>query len=221
MAAAFQVISTEGLGQARLKDIAGAAGVSLGSVQHYFRHRDSLVTETFRSLIELSGATWRLVSEREPDPLRRLLALLRFQVTGWAPFEQRWSFWLEFWSASRRIPELEEHAGEIYSHWQEPFEAVVSEGRARRVFTPVLPSSDLSLKLMALVDGLAVRVLVDRRAVGEEEMADLLTSTACADLGVAPAEREAALQGLPRTIGLSYPGESPATAAIDWSPLDR
>ena len=62
MSAAFDVMSKEGVAEARLVDIAGAAGLSLGSLQHYFRHRDVLVTETFRSLIELSGAIWRHVN---------------------------------------------------------------------------------------------------------------------------------------------------------------
>ncbi len=221
MNAAFDVMSREGVGEARLIDIAEAAGLSLGSLQHYFRHRDVLVTETFRSLIELSGAIWRHVSRAEPDPLRRVLALLRLQVKGWAPFDQRWAFWLEFWSAARRLEQLKGYVPEIYARWQRPFEEALTEGAAAGILTMREPVSEYSLKLMAMIDGFAVRVLVDPKTVDEDRMAELLVSTICRDLSIADGDLSAASVGLPHVIGISYPAETPLTGTIDWSPLDR
>lgn len=221
MGAAFDVISTQGLAKTRLTDIAATAGMSLGSLQHYFRQRDELVTETFRSLIELSGAIWRHVSRAEADPLRRLMALLRLQVSGWAPFERRWAFWLEFWSAARRIEELKEYVGEIYARWQAPFEEALCEGVRAGVLTQREPVGDYSLKLMALIDGAAIRVLADPATFGEETMERLLVSTVAKDLAISEGDIRSARDGLPRVIGASYPGETLVTDRIDWSALDR
>lgn len=220
MTAAFDVISTGGLGEARLADIAEVAGLSLGSIQHYFRKRDQLVTETFRSLIELSGAIWRHVSLTEPDPLRRLLALLRLQVSGWAPFERRWTFWFEFWGAARRIDELATHVSGIYASWQHPFEEALTEGAEAGVLTLREPVAVYSLKLMAIIDGLAIRALVDPENFDSRQMSKMLLSTVCHDLSIAGSDSATALEGLPEVIGISYPAETPVGERIDWLPLD-
>ncbi len=221
MTAAFEVISTEGLGAARLADIAAVAGLSLGSIQHYFRKRDQLVTETFRALIELSGAIWRHVSRTEPDPLRRLFALLRLQASGWSPFERRWTFWLEFWSAARRVDELKAHVAEIYASWQRPFEEALTEGAQAGVLTMGEPVGVYSLRLMAIIDGFAIRALVDPENFDARRMSEMLLSTVCQDLRIAPDDFAAALEGLPEVIGILYPAETPIAEQIDWSPLDR
>lgn len=221
MTAAFDVISTEGLGAARLADIAEVAGLSLGSIQHYFRKRDQLVTETFRSLIELSGAIWRHVSRTESDPLRRLFALLRLQASGWAPFERRWTFWFEFWGAARRIDELKAHVSEIYASWQWPFEEALTEGAEAGVLRLREPVAVYSLKLMAIIDGFAIRALVDAGNFGEHQMSEMLLATVCQDLSISADDFAAALDGLPEVIGIAYPAETPIAERIDWSPLDR
>src|SRR5690348_14257805 len=56
--AAVRVIAERGIDGARLADIAEAAGVSLGLVQHYFRHRRRLLLEVFRREEERISETW-------------------------------------------------------------------------------------------------------------------------------------------------------------------
>ena len=61
----MRVIAAQGVGQARLADIADEAGVSLGLVQHYFRHRERLVTEAFASETERVTRRWREIAEAD------------------------------------------------------------------------------------------------------------------------------------------------------------
>lgn len=221
MAAAFTVISTAGLGETRLADVADAAGISLGSVQHYFRQRDALVIDTFRSLIELSAAIWRHVSQAEPDPLRRLMALLRLQLSGWAPFEQRWAFWLEFWSATRRIDALKPYVPEIYRCWQVPFEEALTEAAAAGMLTPPASLGEYSLRLTSLIDGFVIRALVDPPALDTERIESLVVATVARDLKISARDLKRARRNLPAVIGIGYPAETPASdGTIDWSPLD-
>jgi hypothetical protein len=109
---------------------------------------------------------------------------------------------------------------EIYARWQRPFEEALTEGAAAGVLTMRGPVSDYSLKLMAMIDGFAVRVLVYPKTIDEDRMAELLVSTICRDLSITDADLSAASVGLPHVIGISYPSETPLTGAIDWTPLD-
>lgn len=217
--AASEVICRNGVDGARLKDIAQEAGVSLGMVQHYFRRREELISETISAMLELTLATWQSVSEREPDPVRRLFALLRFQVAGWAPFTKRWSFWIEFWSAANRDAALRTYAHDVYARWEAPFRSAIDAGVETGDFSPEVPADRLSLILMALADGAAVHVLMARDSLDEDGMFDLLIDMACRILGIAPEVRDRALRDLPRTISPRYPEEPEPSEGIDWSPL--
>ncbi|MFJ6569444.1 TetR/AcrR family transcriptional regulator [Streptomyces sp. NPDC091292] len=217
--AASEVICRNGVDGARLKDIAQEAGVSLGMVQHYFRRREELISETISSMLELTLATWRSVSEREPDPVRRLFALLRFQVAGWAPFSKRWSFWIEFWSAANRDATLHTYAQDVYQRWEGPFRIAIEAGVKTGDFRAGLPADRLSLILMSLADGAAVHVLMAGDSFGEESMFDLLIDMACRILGIEDEVRDRALSELPRIISPHYPEEPEPGDGIDWSPL--
>ncbi|MHB1930139.1 MAG: TetR family transcriptional regulator C-terminal domain-containing protein, partial [Acidimicrobiales bacterium] len=173
-----------------------------------------------RALIELSGAIWHHVSQAEPDPLKRLFALLRLQVSGWAPFERRWAFWLEFWSAARRIDTLKPHVAEIYGQWQQPFQEALTEAAGARLVRLPEPVEPYSLKLMALIDGLVVRALVDPDTVDERRVEELLFATVASDLRIRPPLLNSAVRSLPRVIGADYPDETAGGDRIDWSPLD-
>lgn len=220
IAATSEVIIRSGVDGARLKDIADEAGVSLGMVQHYFRHREELVVTTMSSLLELTLATWRVVSAREPDPVRRLFALLRFQVAGWAPFAKRWSFWVEFWSAANRHATLNAHAKDVYRAWNTPFRTAIAEGVAAGAFHPTTPPDSLILRLMCLSDGAALRVLFDPDGLTPDGMFDLLVDTACGALGIDAETRSNAVTALPDVISVHYPQDPPETKTIDWTPIE-
>ncbi|MQA01750.1 MAG: TetR family transcriptional regulator [Streptosporangiales bacterium] len=219
IAATSEVICRNGVDGARLKDIADEAGVSLGMVQHYFRHRDELVVTTMSSLLELTLATWRVVAAAEHDPVKRLFALLRFQVAGWAPFGKRWSFWVEFWSAASRHDTLNTYAKDVYGAWTEPFRTTIEEGVAAGAFRPTSPTDLLITRLMCLSDGAALRVLFDPDGLSQDGMFDLLIDSACTALGIDEATRDEALATLPNVISVRYPEEPTTTDAIDWAPL--
>ncbi|GLW98236.1 TetR/AcrR family transcriptional regulator [Microtetraspora sp. NBRC 16547] len=219
ISAASEVICRRGVDGARLKDIADEAGVSLGMLQHYFRHREALIDETISAMLELTLATWRSVQSHEPDPVRRLFALLRFQVAGWAPFEKRWAFWMEFWAVAHRDAKLGGHARDVYQRWGEPFRSTIDEGAKLGAFRPVFPIDRLVVLLMSLADGTAVRVLYEPESLDEEGMYALLVETACALLRIEEPVRDTALAALPQVISHNYPNEPIESEDIDWSPL--
>lgn len=170
LCAAIRLVARDGADRARLKDIADEAGVSLGLVQHYFRTRHELMEQTFQTMMGVSLDAWHRLAESEPDPLVELIAGMRLHVFGTVTFTDRWGFWVELWSSARRDPALSEIAHRVYEMWTEPLrdaiEQLTSSGVARVNDTP----AQLALVYMALIDGLAVRSLVDPGSLSAEDM---------------------------------------------------
>jgi TetR/AcrR family transcriptional regulator, transcriptional repressor of bet genes len=189
LCSAIQAIGRDGVDRARLRDIAEEAGVSVGLVQHYFGTRQELVEQAFDVMLRLSlDRLDRLLAADRADPLVTLLSLVRFHVYGAVDFAERWSFWIELWSGARRDPRLTEVAHRIYEHWAVPFRDTVSELQRQHRCRVDLDADDAAATLMSLIDGLAVRSLVDPRSMSLDRMEARLLRAAVFILGVDEAE---------------------------------
>jgi AcrR family transcriptional regulator len=195
--ATVRVIAARGVGQARLADIAEEAGVSLGLVQHYFRHRERLVTEAFTSETERVTRRWREISAPGGDPLKRLVSFLRLSTPSGAAAAGRghdvgWAFWIEFWSTANRDPQIRDEVRDFYASYAEPFAIAIADGLERGEFRLRRPVQDVVDRIVALSDGLAVRTLLGD--IDGERMLVLMTDALCDELGVSEAERRQALR---------------------------
>jgi len=182
--AAARAISERGADNARLRDIARASGLSIGALQHHFGARDDLLAETFRQFNDESIAAFH-ASARDGDPRERLAALLQLCVVprdSWT-FHEKWSVWLEFWSASNRDPELRDHSVDIYTSWRAPFRQAIDDGINTGLFQPRAPVEDIVDRLIAAIDGLAVRSLLEPERITPERMLKLLTDSLESDIG--------------------------------------
>jgi len=191
--ATVAVICRHGLAEARLADVAEEAGVSIGLIQHYFRNRGRLLRAVYLREMRVSAESWRRVVGSEPDPLARLIALLRVCVEPRRPFEEMWSFWLEYWAAARRDPQLRRDSAEIYRIWSEPFRVAIDDGVRDGLFGPTGSTDDVAEALLARIDGLAIRVLLGD--VKRKRMLSLLVDGLYHDLGLpqrTPIKEEAA-----------------------------
>lgn len=189
--AAVTAIARDGADRAKLKDIADGAGVSLGMVQHYFRTRDELIAATFGTMMRISLSRWQRLEMVESEPLVRLYAGLLLHVHDADQFDERWGFWVEFWSIARRDPALARAASEIYALWTQPFTRAIDE-LGPQASTVGQSAADTAAALMALIDGLAVRVLVDPSTVARESMYRRLVAATTQLLGIDPALAPAA-----------------------------
>jgi AcrR family transcriptional regulator len=193
--AAATVISERGVDAARLADIAEAAGVSLGLVQHYFRHRDRLFAEVFRRESERITTTWRRVVDSEAPPLERLVDYLRLCApegsSGAAlAFGPGWAFWLELWAKANREDAVRAEVEGVYESFAQPFTAAIEEGIAAGVFAPRSPVADVVDRLVSQIDGFAVRTLLG--VLDETRMLGLLVDLLCIELGLSEEDAAAA-----------------------------
>jgi AcrR family transcriptional regulator len=189
--AAAIVISERGVDAARMADIAEQAGVSLGLVQHYFRHRDRLLEEVFSHELERIALTWASLVDADAPPLDRLIDYLALCVpigSDSVPRQAgaRWGFWIETWSKGHRDAATAADIERVYARFAVPFTQVIEEGIAGGLFTTRGPVADTVERLIALIDGLAVQTLL--AGLPDGRMLMLLVDAVGIELQLDPAQ---------------------------------
>lgn len=163
--AAAVVISERGVDAARMADIAEQAGVSLGLVQHYFRHRERLLSEVFHHELDRIARTWGSLVDADSPPLERVIDYLALCVpvgsdSASREFGPRWGFWLELWSKAHRDPAIASQVPGVYTSFAVPFEQAIEQGIGDGQFILRGEKSDTVARLVAMLDGLAVQTVV-------------------------------------------------------------
>jgi len=153
--AAAKVLATRGARHMRLSDVADEAGVSIGMVQHYFRSRSELLLETFRAAYQNAATTLDGISEEESDPVERLIRLIDHSIQA-----DRWPIWIEYWGAAYRDPAILENCESQYRRWSSNFHEAIEYGVEAGVFTPRNPVDDIADQLLAMINGLAIRLIM-------------------------------------------------------------
>lgn len=175
-AAAARVIGLRGVEGTRFVDVARAAGVSIGKVQHYFPVREELLLATFDAINDASIADWDAVAQAEPDARRRLSALLRMAAFGRPGWEEiGWTVWIEFWALSLRNPTFREQYKILYGKWRLTLVTALSDGVRDGDFQPRDSVKDTVDRLAGLIEGLAIRALLDPMEMPAERVFELLT----------------------------------------------
>ncbi len=183
LTAASRVIAERGLDGTRLSDVASEAGVSVGTVQHYFHTRARLLMEAFVYETEQSVERWLGAGESETDGWAQVLALIDV-VFNRRFFRERWTRWLEFWAAAAREPALRREMGEMYEHWRAPIRRAIQAGIESGLFRPRMPVEDVVDRTVATFDGLALQYLLDAPGMTYERLRDLIVAGLADDLGV-------------------------------------
>lgn len=183
--AAVHVIGERGFCDTRIADIAARAGTSSALVIYYFESKDRLLAEalsfseerffdaTARELETLDSATDRLV---------RLLELTCSQSPADRDWLEEWLVWVDLWAVSARDPVVARGREAMERRWRDTIADIVRLGRRRNEFAAVDPA-DFAIRLGALIDGLAVQVVLNDPDVDSRRMFDLCLKQAAAELG--------------------------------------
>ncbi|QUH02478.1 TetR family transcriptional regulator C-terminal domain-containing protein [Saccharopolyspora erythraea] len=145
-------LATHGFDGVRLRDVASAAGVSIGLIQHYFGSRSQLLAAAFEWSVDDLIARWRGVVAGQQDPLDRLVLLVETLADD-PELQRRSATWTEFCAAAARHPELRGGVQRVFRMWREILSDLVQEGTRQGVFRPRLPLGHTVDLLSALVDG--------------------------------------------------------------------
>lgn len=181
LSAAEHLLVTHGVERSRLRDVGEAAGVSIGTVQHYFDTRDRLVAELFDWSAARRLDAWLSAASAGGDPWTRLTSLLDASLAE--PLLWRSRIWVEF-CAMARDEELREKLGRFYDAWRPPFRDAIEEGIAAGIFHPTWPTEDIVDLFIIYGDGAEVAIALGAPGATPERLRRLLLEMARTALGM-------------------------------------
>jgi AcrR family transcriptional regulator len=184
--AAVRVISERGLCDTRISDIGERAGASSALVIYYFGTKDRLLAEALAYSEETFYAQIARELEALPAAKDRLVRLIELSCTvggaagdGWL---DEWVLWLDLWARAPRDQDVGRDREALDRRWRETIASIVRSGTESGEFSPVDVDA-FALSLAALIDGLAIQVVLGDPAVSAQRMFDICVRTAAADLG--------------------------------------
>jgi AcrR family transcriptional regulator len=177
--AAVDVIGEKGLTDTRVADIAERARLSPGLLLYYFRSKDDLLTEALTYAEDRFYLdTFHELSEI-PDPGRRLARLIvRSCPTDPTGVLDDWPLWIELWTRAMHYPEAARKREALDRRWRNTISDIVRTGQEQGHFAPEVDADDFALILAALMDGLALQMVLGDPAVTTDKMRTLCIAAA-------------------------------------------
>ena len=206
--AAVEVIGERGLCETRVADIATRAGLSPALLLYYFGSKDKLLTEaltysedrfyltTFHQLSDVDDARIRLV---------RLIDLAvppdnsRGELTG------DWTLWVELWARALRDEDAAVKRAALDRRWRGTIADIVREGQRAGNFAKDVDPDEFALRLGALMDGLAIQMLLDDPDIDATKMRRLCLETATRQLVFEVPAEVAGYESIPRRRAARVP----------------
>jgi AcrR family transcriptional regulator len=174
---AERLVAVRGFDRVRLSDVADAAGVSIGSLQHHFETRERLLREAFLWSAEQHVLEWAAAAGSSGGPWERLVALLEGAVPE-DDFRLHAAVWIEFCAVASRDEQVRVVMAHVYEQWRVPLRAAIDDGVADGLFDPAVPVDDVVDILLAQLDGLDVAGTIAPSGSDVHRLRRLLLATA-------------------------------------------
>jgi AcrR family transcriptional regulator len=184
--AAVRTISERGICDTRIADVAESAGASPALVIYYFGTKDRLLSEALafadarfyeKTAAQLDGIT----SAR--DRLTRLVEMsCSTGPAGEDSWQDEWVLWLDMWARAPRDPDVARDREALDRRWRETIAGIVRDGQRNAEFGEI-DAEEFAIRFGALIDGLAIQVVLGDPAVSPALMFDLCMRTAASELG--------------------------------------
>ena len=175
-------VQQRGLASTRVADVAKALGISSGLVFYHFGTKERLLADALERATEADLERLRRTTARATDPVdavRRILAL--YQPQGRAP---GWTIWVDGWAEALRSQEMREASRRLDVRWKDVLAGAIRDGVAAGDFRCADPEG-AAWRLSALLDGLAVQVMV-HRTLTKKQLASWVRNNAAHELDIDP-----------------------------------
>lgn len=200
--AAVEVIAEKGLSQTRVADVAARAGLSPALLLYYFRSKNQLLTDALTFAEDrFYLAIFHELTELD-DPRLSLVRLIDLSCPAEGEdVRGDWALWLELWSRALLYPEAARKREALDRRWRNTIAEIVTAGQDAGCFDPARDAEDFALQLAALMDGLALQVVLRDPAVPRAKMRRLCIEASTGQLRfeLPGAERPLAATGGRRT----------------------
>src|SRR5690242_1672176 len=170
--AARACIVALGYERVTMRDIAETAGVSTGTVVHYFRDKESVLEAALLGKIQDTGIAFRAALAGAQTARERLERLVEASVPASDEVRDDWRLWVTFWGEATRNARLRAVSDRQHQRWTRFLASILREGVAGGEFAPVDPDATAT-QIAALVDGLAVQATLGNPALSAARMREL------------------------------------------------
>ncbi|QLG37519.1 TetR family transcriptional regulator [Paenibacillus sp. E222] len=181
--AAWRVIRRDGMEQASVRNIAVEAGISAGSMRHYFSTQSELLLYAMNLVSErVSNRITQMSFNSSPLENMKLLLLELLPSTDEKMAEME--VWYAFTAKSKSDPVLKEHADKVYNELRHAMATVITYLMELNLSRTDLDKELEIERLYALFDGLGIHAILRPDQMNTKIMEDILTmhlATLCRD----------------------------------------
>jgi TetR/AcrR family transcriptional regulator, transcriptional repressor of bet genes len=213
--AVTEVIARESFSGTTLKKVADAAGVSTGTVNHYFSNKRAMLIETLAHIAgEWNDSTRKAVNEAEPG-VARLKALIEAAGPRSSINKLRWKVWMAAWGESLQSPELRTALRRSRQEWT----AVLAEALEvinKELGGPEIDTREVARLYDALQNGLFVQ-LVTADSPEDGRITDLLFTFLMDQIGPKPTVMAMAPARRARPVRSGRRASGAAASSLDGS----
>ncbi|WP_248784477.1 TetR/AcrR family transcriptional regulator [Actinoalloteichus caeruleus] len=154
--AALPLIGERGLAGIGIRDIARAAGVSVGTVTYHFHSVREILSEAIALEIEQYYDPVLAEARRSRSAVEGLRGLVEAAFTE--DTARHWRLWFDYWSAGRHDDAFADRQSGRYDRWHAQILELIRRGVAEGEFGCPDPEES-AVHLVALIDGLALQRL--------------------------------------------------------------
>jgi AcrR family transcriptional regulator len=202
--AASAVLAAQGYANTSIKDIAREAGIAQGLVHYYFGSKEELVLAVLRQTCgEMLEETRRSFNESQGHPLARAWAGLQAAEKRSSERPELFRLMLEMVPLSQTNRALRAQLQDLYENLCAEVTEMIDELNEQLPTPLPIPARDFAGVVVAAIDGLAIRGLVDPDAdpsalygaLGFLLLSSMTSSYAVAGLPLPPVEPLAGVLG--------------------------
>jgi AcrR family transcriptional regulator len=198
--AAAAVMAERGVCEARISDVAARIGMSPALILYYFPSKDALLADALayrdQQFFESVAQGVEEGADAAASRLRRLIEASCPPSEFVERTDSEWLLWLDVWTRSRHDPELSAERARLDGLFRAQIADIVRDGIKSGQFEKIDPDR-FAVMLSALIDGLAIQVLLQDPSVDSATMQDLCLDIAASYLGPAVKGKAGAASGKP------------------------
>lgn len=171
-----RVVIERGFAGTRVADVAQRLGVSNSLIHYHFDSKESLLAEAFSHYARKSLQECEEYVAEAPTATDQLArAIEDFVPEGSADLE--WMLWIDAWGEALRNPLMRRISQELDERSNALIEGILRKGNADGDFSCRDPRAS-AMRLMGLIDGLAVQFAAHDGVLTRNDLIDAVTSVA-------------------------------------------
>jgi len=164
-----------GYERATVRDVAEEAGVSTGTIVHYFGDKDTMLEAALLDKVQDTGIAFRAALTGAQTAWERLERLVNASIPETDEVRDEWRLWLTFWGEVTRNERLRAVSEKQHRRWTRFLARIIAEGSASGEFADV-DANLTATQMAALIDGLAIQTTLQNPALGPTQMRQICLS---------------------------------------------